>query len=217
VHAATPAPARRSGVAAAARCGAAAGGAVAGALVAFPVGGLLATWLFARIAPRIVNSIITDGLKGVHGLEAVFAAIMLVIAGVMVTLVVVVALVAPVFVVLPMLATGMALRLSGAGLVLRTLWLTLGTVAVLSVSALLGLSALKLDAHWWMWLVIVGVAASLARVVVELVWPEHSARVPGPVSVGRRMKLVGVVWLIVVVAVLAALAIVFVGFRVHIH
>lgn len=217
MHTATPVPVRRFGLAATARCGAAAGGATAGGLVAFPLGGLLATWLFARIGTRIISGIVSDGLRGVHGIAVVFAAILLVVAGLAVAAIVIAVLVAPVFVVLPMLATGVALRLTRAGLVLRTLWLTLAAVAVLSIGVLLGLSAVKGNAHWWLWLVIVGGAAFLARMVVELAWPEPSARAAGPVSVGRRWKLVGAVWLIAVVAVLAALAIVFVGLQVHVH
>lgn len=217
MHTATRAPARRFGVAATARCGAAAVGAVAGGLVAFPVGTFLAALLFTHVGKRIVTDIVASGTDDVHGVAAVFAAIMLVVAGIAIAAIVVVALVAPVFVLLPMVATGLALRLTRAGLVLRTVWLTLAAVAVLSVAVLLALSAAEADAHWWMWLAVVGVAAFVGRAVVELVWPVPADLPAGRMSVSRRWKALGVTWLLVVAVVLAGLAVVFVALQVHVH
>lgn len=217
MHTVSAPPSRRFGGLAAARCGAAAVGACAGGLVAFPVGGFLAAYLFTNVGKSIVTGVVSRGMEGQHGLQAVFVAILLFVAGIVMAAIVVFALVAPVFVLLPMATTGIALRLARAGLVMRSLWLTLAAAALFSIAVLMVLSAAKADARWWMWLAIVVVSAFVGRAVVELSWPVPSGVPARAMAVGRRWKTFGVVWLLVVAAVLAALAVVFVATQVHVH
>lgn len=189
------------------RSGVSAGGAVAGGLVAVPVGGALVTVLFARLGTRIVRGIVAGEVtEGLSGLEGLVAAIALVIAGVAVAILVVCALVAPVFVVLPLVGVGVALRVARAGLIIRTLWLSLAALVLVVVASAALIEALDARGHWWMWAAAVAFAGFLGRFAVEL-WEPRAAGVRTPVAMSRRWKVLLVVWAgLVVVATVAGVA-----------
>ena len=177
------------------RSAAAAVGAAVGALGAMTIGGPLFALLFIHVGGPIAGGIISDATQGRSGVEAVLVAIFVVIAAVMVAILVVTVLVAPVFVVLPLAATAVALRLTKAGLIMRSLWLTLAAVAGLAVvrlalaghrpSIAIHLSgddqsrALHLShvgPGGWMWVLIVAAGAFAGRLAVELWKPDQASR-----------------------------------------
>lgn len=189
----------------------AAAGAAVGTLVAVPVGQVLFAVLFAHVGKAVMESVIGSvDLAGRPVIEAVILGIVLVLAGLVIAIFVVSILVAPVFVILPLAASGIALRLVRAGLVLRTVWLTLATAVILAVGIGVALEALELRTEGWVWLVIVASAAFVARIVVELWTPERARRPDG--AVRSRWKRLAVVWVVLVVgAVVAAMALAVAG------
>ncbi|MEQ4209312.1 hypothetical protein [Actinopolymorpha sp. B9G3] len=193
----------RLGVPAWARSFAAAGGAAAGALLAVPVGGFLIVVLFERIGTAIIRDItsgaVTDDMSGV---EAVIAAVFLLLTAVLVAILVVVALVTPVFVILPMAATALALRLAGAGLIARSLLVGLGLVIGLAAGVGAASSSVDIDMDLWIWILVAAAGAFGGRLVVELWKPDDAGRVDGATG-RRRWSRLGVAW-----AALLALAIV---------
>jgi hypothetical protein len=195
------------GWAAAGRSFAAAGGAVAGGLLAVPLGAVLFLYLFERVGVRIVDSVISSALDDVNGLEALVVGLFLAIAGLVLAIIVVVALVAPVFVVLPMVAVAVALRLSRAGLIMRTVGLTLAVVIGLglAVSMLANLAGARVE--WWFCFPVLAVAGFAGRYIVERASPDR-AGVPDREVVGPRWKRVALAWLVIVlVGVVGAIAV----------
>lgn len=196
--------ARRVSWVAVLRSAVAAGGAAGGLVIAVPVGAYLGAWLFEHVGTRIVEGIITGGATdGLGGLEAVIVGVFLAIAAIVVALLVVAALVAPVFVVLPMLGTAVALRVTGAGLILRTLWLSLAAFVLLGVGTATVVEALDVRMHWWMWAAVVAVGSFAGRFVVEA-WQPRLAGVRTPLAVTRRWMVLLVVWLCLLVVAVAA-------------
>lgn len=182
-----------------------------GGLVAVPVGAVAVTVLFGWVGQRIIRAVVEEGLADVSGPSALFAGVFLVIAGAMVAIAVVLALVAPIFVVLPLTAQGVALRLAGAGLV----WRTIGMTALLAVAGALLADALLPDTEdgfpIWTGLIWVLVAGFLARVFVEWRWPD---RADVPVRVSRDRRLVRLLWVwlgILLVAILGVGVFVLIG------
>lgn len=156
-------------------------GAVLGTYAAVQIGPLLFAYLFTRVGKPVMNDIIGGSrTEGFSGLEAVLVGIFVFIGAVVVAILVVCVLVAPVFLLLPMAATAIALRLAGAGLIVRTLWLMLGTVAVLAVVVQATYSALEVSAFNRVdsgvaWALMVGVGAFVGRLVVEFWKPVEAA------------------------------------------
>lgn len=187
----------------------ASGGALVGGLLAVPVAGVLFVALFERVGVRIMESVVSGALDDVSGIEGVIAAIFLVIAAVMIAVIVVVALVAPVFLVLPMTAVAVSLRLTKAGLIMRTVWLTLATVLVLAVGGLMAANAADVEVNWWAILPVLAIGGFLGRYIVELSWPGPAA-LPGRSVVGTKWKRLTVAWLVIMlVGTVAAVIVVF--------
>lgn len=188
-----------------------AAGAVVGTFVAVPVGQVLFVVLFAHVGKAVIDEVLGgDVLAGRPVIEAVLVAIVLVMAAFVLAVLVVCVLVAPVFVILPLAGSAVALRLARAGLVMRTLWLTLAAAVLLAVGVGVALEALELRTDGWVWLVIVASAAFVARIVVELWEPERACRPDG--AARTRWKRLAVVWVVLVVAaVVAATALVVAG------
>lgn len=189
------------------RSGVAAAGALIGALVAIPLGVLLVGFLFEHIGEPLMHGIASDSTEGRSGLEAVFSGIFGVIAGLMLALLVVVALAGPVFVLLPLAATATGLRLARAGLILRTLWLTLAIGVVIGLVGSALLDALAVPGAGWSWLLAVPLSAFLARLVVELWRPDRAALPDVAVVTGRGWRWAGIVLgaLMLIVVVVVAL------------
>lgn len=184
----------------------AAGGAAGGLVIAVPLGAFLGVWLFEHVGVPVAEGIISGGAGGSGGddwLESLVVGIFLAIAAIMVAVLVVAALVAPVFVVLPMLGTAVALRLTGAGLILRTMWLSLAAFVLLGVGTAALVEALDVRTHWWMWAAVVAVGSFAGRLVVEA-WQPRAAGVRGPLTVTRRWKALVIVWLCLLVVAVAA-------------
>ncbi|MQA06101.1 MAG: hypothetical protein GEV07_26415 [Streptosporangiales bacterium] len=196
-----PAP-RRVTAATFLRSAVAAGGAVAGVAAAIPLGALLTAFLFDTVGTAIVDEIMSDGVaEGLSGIEAFFGGLMLAIAAIMIAIMVVLALVAPVFVVLPMLGAGVALRVARAGLIMRSLWLSLAALALLVAAAAAVLSAFDADGKWWMWVVVVAAASLVGRLAVEL-WEPQRAATRSPVAFTRVWWRLLIVWICLLVAAL---------------
>lgn len=191
-----PAP-RRVTTAALLRSAVAAGGAVAGVAVAIPVGAVLAMFLFEHVGTAVVEGIMSEATDGRSGIEAAIVAVMLAIAAIMVAVLVVVALVAPVFVVLPMLGAGLALRLTRAGLILRSLWLSLAALAVLVGGVAGVLSLFEVRGPWWLWMLVVALASFVGRLTVEARQPQRAA-VRSSAALGKRWLVLVIVWICLV-------------------
>ncbi|GAB3427845.1 hypothetical protein [Flindersiella endophytica] len=176
---------------------AAAGGALAGGLLAVPIAGVLFVFLFERVGVSIVESVVSEAMEGVDGLEALFVGLFLALAAVVLAVVIVVALVAPVFVVLPMVAVAVALRLARAGLIMRTIGFTLATVLALAVGVVLVANVAGLKVQWWLCFPVLAAGGFAGRYLVERTRPDR-AGVPDTAVVGRRWKRVAVAWLVVV-------------------
>jgi hypothetical protein len=174
----------------------ASGGALVGGLLAVPVAGVLFVALFERVGVRIMESVVSGALEDVSGIEGVIAAIFVVIAAVMIALIVVVALVAPVFLILPMTAVAVSLRLTKAGLIMRTVWLTLVTVLVLAAGVLMAANVADVRLSWWAILPVLAIGGFLGRYIVELSWPGR-AGLPDRNVVGPRWKRLTVAWLVI--------------------
>jgi hypothetical protein len=195
-------------VAALGRSAAAAAGAVAGlvlaVLVAIPLGPLLFSVLFEYVGLPIVEWIIfSGGRPDMSSLEGFITGVFLMIAGValaiavaIVTACVVIVLVAPIFVLVPLLATATVLRLVGAGMIIRTLWLMLGMIVALAIAILPTFPALHIGAHRWVWIAIVAGGASVGRLVVELWKPELANKPADVAAIWKRWKRVGTAWLV---------------------
>jgi hypothetical protein len=187
----------RLDLAAVGRSAAAAGGSVAGVLVAMPIGAYLAALLFEHVGVPLAREIVSDGTsQGGPVLETILVGVFLVLAALVLAIYVVVALVAPIFVVLPLLATSIVLRLTGAGLITRTLWLMLGVVALLAAVFFPTLSVFDVDAGWPVWIVLVALGGFLGRLIVELWRPDLANRPASTAAVWHRWKRLGVVWLV---------------------
>lgn len=182
------------------RSAASAGGAVAGFVVAVPLGAYLAFVLFVRVGVPFVNAILDGALtRDMPGVQAFIVGALLVVAAVVVAVCLVFALVAPIFVLVPLLGTATALRLSRAGVITRTLWLTFALVTALAAAVLTVLWALDARPQWWMWPGLVCIGAFLGRLIVELSDP-GSADQPADLStVGKRWKRLGLAWLVLLV------------------
>ncbi|MGH3490724.1 MAG: hypothetical protein ACRDP8_22795 [Actinopolymorphaceae bacterium] len=202
---------RRLGLPTWARSIAAAGGAAVGMLLAVPVGGMLFVFLFERLGTAIIRDItsgaLTDDLGGV---EAVLVGIFVVIGALLVAALAVVALVTPVFVILPTAATALALRIAGAGLIARTLLVSLGAAVVVAAVLQTMSSSLDIDMDLWMWVVIAAGGAFAGRFVVEVWKPDDAGRIAQGDTGWRRWIRLGVVW-IALVALAIVLVLVLVG------
>lgn len=194
------------GPVAAGRSFASAGGALAGGLLAVPIGAVLFVFLFERVGIPIVDSVVTSALDDVRGIEALFVGVFLVLAGLVVAIIVVVALVAPVFVVLPMVAVAVALRLCRAGLIMRTVGLTLVTVLGLALTVLIVANVAGLRVEWWFCFPVLAVGGFAGRYLVEVSRPDR-AGLPDQVVLGPRWKRLTLAWLVIVlVGVAGAIA-----------
>ncbi|MEV0800430.1 hypothetical protein AB0I34_22240 [Kribbella sp. NPDC050281] len=212
------------------RSAAAAVGAAIGGLAAVLVGGPLFAWLFIHVGGPIAGDMISGATEGRSGIEGALVGLFVVIAAVIVAVLVVAALVAPVFVLLPLGATAFALRLAKAGLILRSLWLTIAAVAGLAAVRLMlfhGRPAITIHAssdrqsgdlhlpHFgpggWTWILIIAGGAFAGRLVVEL-WRPAQAAQPDPVTAlakpwQRLVRIwVGILVLVVVVVLVTVVA-----------
>jgi hypothetical protein len=187
----------------------ASGGALVGGLLAVPVAGVLFVALFERVGVRIMESVVSGAFEDVSGIEDVIAAIFLMIAAVMIAVIVVGALVAPVFLVLPMTAVAVSLRLTKAGFIMRTVWLTLVTVLVLAAGVLMVAKVADVQLKWWAILPVLAIGGFLGRYIVELSWPGR-AGLPDRSVVGTKWKRLTVAWLVIMlVGAVAAVIVVF--------
>lgn len=178
------------------RSAAAAGGAVTGFVLAIPLGVYLVILLFWKVGTPLLNAILHGDLTpGVSGLRAFILGTILVIVAFVTVLCLVLALAAPIFLLVPLLASATALRLTRAGAITRTLWLTLALVLALASAVLLTLWTLNADPEWWMWPLVVGVGAFLARLTIELTRPAQSHRPSTTPALGPRWKHLTIAWL----------------------
>jgi hypothetical protein len=160
------------------RSAAAAGGAVADVLLALPLGAYLAVALFDDLGVPLVKEMISGGTEGLSGVQGIIVGAFVVFVAFVFAIYLVIALVAPIFVVIPLLTTAAALRLTGAGAITRSLWLMLGIVGVLAGTILPALSVLNLDARWWTWVLIVATGSFVGRLIVELWRPDLAGTPP---------------------------------------
>ncbi len=172
-----------------ARSAAASVGAAAGTLAAIVVGGPLAALLFIHIGEPVVEGLTAGATEGRSGIEAVFAGLFAAIGAVLIAILIVAAIIAPLFVLLPLAAAAIALRLTGAGLILRSLWLMIVAVAAVVVISLfqsrsqLGPSTADIDGPHsvllgggaWILVLTAAGAAFVGRLCVELWNPDRAA------------------------------------------
>jgi hypothetical protein len=183
---------------------AAAVGAAAGVALAVPLGVLLGVFLFKRISGPLVEHMMSEA-KGWSIVETIVFGILLFVAALAIVVVIVISLVAPIFLLVPLLVTAVALRLTRAGLIMRSLWLMLAALAVLSAVFLPVLHVFDDRTNWWTWVVLVAAAAFLGRLLVEAYKPDLAGRPASGLDVWLRWKRLGVAWLVLIVVVVVGM------------
>jgi hypothetical protein len=194
---------RKLTTAAMGRCAAAAGGAIVGVLLAIPLGVYLVVTLFEDFGLPLAKGMIRQGTETLSGLDLIVVGVFVLITAIVFALYLVVALVAPIFVVLPLLVTAVALRLSGAGAITRSLWLMLAIVGVLAATIPPTLSLFDLPNQRWTWLGIVATAAFAGRLIVELSMPERADQPTNVTAAWQRWRRLGIAWLVLTVIAVA--------------
>lgn len=211
------------------RSAAAAVGAAIGGLAAVLVGGPLFAWLFIHVGGPLAGDMISQATEGRSGIEGALVGLLVVIAAVIVAVLVVAALAAPVFVLLPLGAAAFALRLTGAGLIMRSLWLTIAAVAGLAALRLIlfqGRPAITIHVssdqpsgdlpHFgpggWAWILIIAGGAFAGRLVVELWKPAEAARPDPATALAKPWQQVVRVWVRILVLVVVVVLVTVVAF-----